>query len=320
MSGRAAAVDWLFFNHAATVLRETPKGGSTCLIVAAGGGDVDICRLLIDHGAALDACGPRAFTALDVAAGFGHADVCGVLLQKGADPNVRDWEGATPLILSSETGSTDVCRLLLANGADVGVRDVSGKTALMTASARGHSAAAALLVAAGMGGDLQGTEHNSTEHTGDVSCSRCGGPLPEGAAFCPRCGAVVGQALPSAWQQARTNSPQTPMPSGGGTRPPLAPPPVALLGGLSHVDFSHVFAPFEAAGGKWVPTFNLLAFLIGPLWYLLKGMWLKAIVLGAASFFLILVTGGLAAFIPWLYYGLFGNWDLYLWERQGKQG
>lgn len=52
------------------------------------------------------------------------------------------------------------------------------------------------------------------------------------------------------------------------------------LGGLSHVDYSRVFAPFEAAGGKWVPTFNLAAFLLGPLWYFLKGMWLKGIVLG----------------------------------------
>ena len=99
----------------------------------------------------------------------------------------------------------------------------------------------------------------------------------------------------------------------------LVPPP-ALIGGLSHVDYSRAFAPFEAAGGKWVPTFNLLAFLIGPIWYLLKGMWLKAVVLSAASFFLILVTGGLAALTPWLYYGFFGNWDLYLWERRGKQG
>ena len=69
-----------------------------------------------------------------------------------------------------------------------------------------------------------------------------------------------------------------------------------------------------------MPTFNLLASLLGPLWSFLKGSWLKGIVLGAAGLFLIGVTGGLAVLIPWLYYGLFGNWDLYLWERQGKQG
>jgi len=53
---------------------------------------------------------------------------------------------------------------------------------------------------------------------------------------------------------------------------------------------------------------------------LLKGRWLEATALSAASFFLILVTRGLLAFIPCLYYGFFGNWDLYLWEKQGKQG
>ena len=41
-----------------------------------------------------------------------------------------------------------------------------------------------------------------------------------------------------------------------------------------------------------MPTFNLLAFLIGPFWYLLKGMWLKAVVLGILGLFLAVVTGG----------------------------
>ena len=69
-----------------------------------------------------------------------------------------------------------------------------------------------------------------------------------------------------------------------------------------------------------MPSFNLLAFFIGPLWYLIKGMWLKTVVLGIASLFLIGATYGVGVFVVCLYYGFFANWDLYLWEKQGKQG
>ena len=92
------------------------------------------------------------------------------------------------------------------------------------------------------------------------------------------------------------------------------------------MDYSRVFFQFEAAGksegksAKWVPTFDLLAFLLGPLWYLLKGMWVKALLFTVVSLLLLGVTGGLSAFAAWLYYGFFGNWDLYLWEKYGQQG
>ena len=283
----------------------------TCLMVAATAGHADVCRLLAGHGAALEACGLLGLTALGLAAHGGRLDACQALLNAGADPNARDADGDTPLTLAAGEGRTDVCGLLLDGGADAEATNRAGHSALTLARDRQDVDTLALLI--GRRPDFPtfdeprgaGQQGGGPEGGIPAFCPRCGGGAPGGAAFCARCGSAVnGAPPPNRPAAARRPAPDSP----------------ALLGGLSHVDYSRVFAPFEAAGGKWAPTFNLLAFLIGPIWYLLKGMWLKAILLGAASFFLILVTGGLAAFIPWLYYGLFGNWDLYLWERQGKQG
>jgi hypothetical protein len=132
-----------------------------------------------------------------------------------------------------------------------------------------------------------------------VFCAKCGTRLQAIGTFCSHCGYAT--TSPPRQQSATSDNP-------------------TVIGGLSHVDYSEVFARFETAGGKWVPSFNLLAFFIGPIWYLLKGMWPKAVGLGLASFVLISITGGAGVFIPWLYYGFFANWDLYLFERQGKQG
>ena len=129
-------------------------------------------------------------------------------------------------------------------------------------------------------------------------CVKCGTPAQKAGNFCPKCG--YDTTSPQRQQTATSDTP-------------------TVINDLNHIDYSEVFAKFERAGGKWVPSFNLMAFLIGPIWYLLKGMWLKAVVLGLISLFLISITSGGALFFMWIYYGFFANWDLYLWERMGKQ-
>ena len=130
-------------------------------------------------------------------------------------------------------------------------------------------------------------------------CVKCGTPTHMAGFFCPKCGYATDTPI-----RQQTATSETP----------------TVMTGMSNSEFSDVFRRFDLAGGKWVPSFNLLAFFVGPLWYLIKGMWLKAVVLGAAGLFLISVTYGAGIFVVWLYYGFFANWDLYLWEKQGKQG
>ena len=75
------------------------------------------------------------------------------------------------------------------------------------------------------------------------------------------------------------------------------------------------FARFDAARGGFTATWNWPAFLFGCLWYLVKGMWAKALII----FALLVVTAGVLAIPAWIYMGIAGNYDYYLLKRQNKQ-
>ncbi len=77
----------------------------------------DKVRLLLEHGAPVNAIGPRGRTALHYAAAGGHADVIRVLLAYGADPALQDESGATPLALARAGGKTAAVSALRQTGA-----------------------------------------------------------------------------------------------------------------------------------------------------------------------------------------------------------
>jgi hypothetical protein len=67
---------------------------------------------------------------LHLAADNGDVDVIRVLLAHGANVNARNSGGMTPLMDASLNGRTEVVKLLLANRADVSLKDYSSNTAL----------------------------------------------------------------------------------------------------------------------------------------------------------------------------------------------
>jgi ankyrin repeat protein len=74
------------------------RPGWTPLHYAAASGDDDIARLLLAHGARIDAQSPPAsgkFTPLMMAAREGHEDTAVLLLGQGADPRLKNGEGLT---------------------------------------------------------------------------------------------------------------------------------------------------------------------------------------------------------------------------------
>jgi ankyrin repeat protein len=74
------------------------RPGWTPLHYAAASGDDDIARLLLAHGARIDAQSPPAsgkFTPLMMAAREGHEDSALFLLGQGADPQLKNSEGLT---------------------------------------------------------------------------------------------------------------------------------------------------------------------------------------------------------------------------------
>jgi ankyrin repeat protein len=118
-------------------------------------------------------------TALVAAAGLGQLEAARLLLEAGADPGRADSDGVTPLIVTAMNGELEVLRLLLGRGAavdaatpdngftafhyacfrnqpecaealarvgcDVGRKDIDGRTGREVAEEKGHAALVALL-------------------------------------------------------------------------------------------------------------------------------------------------------------------------------
>ncbi|XP_071965660.1 IQ motif and ankyrin repeat domain-containing protein 1-like [Antedon mediterranea] len=75
--------------------------GNTALSEAAGGGNADTIRYLIEKGANVNSQGQFKRTPLYRCAFGGHLEVCQVLLECGADPRLYASDGATPEQIAS---------------------------------------------------------------------------------------------------------------------------------------------------------------------------------------------------------------------------
>jgi uncharacterized protein len=115
--------------------------GFTALHFPAFFGGVEAARLLIDHGADVDAHGRTWMTGtpLSSAASGGHIDVARALLDAGADPNARQASGWAPLHSAAHNGDLGLVELLLASGADPAAMNDDGATVLSMAEDSGSA-------------------------------------------------------------------------------------------------------------------------------------------------------------------------------------
>jgi ankyrin repeat protein len=130
--------------------------GQTALMWAANGGQAEIVRMLIEHGADVarattatvdrvpNTCricdwkpSPGGFTALMFAARSGDLDTATLLLEAGADIDRATAEYGSALVIASASGHEDLALLLLAEGADPASTDENGVTALHHAHQNG---------------------------------------------------------------------------------------------------------------------------------------------------------------------------------------
>ena len=149
-AGHLGVVKLLVKNKANTGIK-TVKDHLTPLMSAAESGYADIVKYLAEETSAdVNARDIENWTALIWASiNKGHPDVVKVLLEHGADVNAVNNDGAGALMLASKVGDVDIVKLLLASKANVNLVSKEGKTALMSAKKEGHGEIVKLLEQAG---------------------------------------------------------------------------------------------------------------------------------------------------------------------------
>ncbi len=119
-------------------------------------------------------------------------------------------------------------------------------------------------------------------------CSRCGADLPDGAGFCPRCGAPAGSA------------------GGGGAAPAYADDETGSFVGKNAGYYQAQFRKFNVGGVEtFAPTWNWAAFLCNFWWMLYRKLYLWAL-----AWFL-LTSIPFFGFAFWIAAGIGGNYLYY---------
>ena len=105
-----------------------------------------LVKLLLDHGADVDARDAAGATALWYASDLDDASIASMLLAHGADVNAVDLaSGDTPLIRAARHGRREIVSMLIAKGADPSVANFAGQTAFDVAGDGYHPKTLAVL-------------------------------------------------------------------------------------------------------------------------------------------------------------------------------
>jgi len=113
---------------------------ATALMRAAFSGDIELVKLLLDHGADPHIISSDRETSLMAASGMGFINcyhrvpppaerlaVVKLLVELGADVNAADSYGITPLMVAANMGGVPVIQYLIDKGADLGAHDLGKK-------------------------------------------------------------------------------------------------------------------------------------------------------------------------------------------------
>jgi len=144
----------LIITHAPDVNAEYGAGLSP-LYAASLSGQVDSARVLLDHGADVNAkaTGYSDLTPFHCAVYQGHLDLTQFFLEQGANLNVRDSTQETPLYSALDRGHPEIARVLLDHGADPNVKRQGDSTPYQVATLRGYHDIAQLLLEHGAEGE-----------------------------------------------------------------------------------------------------------------------------------------------------------------------
>jgi ankyrin repeat protein len=139
IAANAGSVDTvkLLVEHGADVNAAESKKGQTALMWAAAEGHADVVQALIEHGAAVSAASKAGFTPLVFAAVKDDAKSVRSLITAGADPNFALPDGTKVMLVATGSKSTAAAAALADAGADPNVADRTGNTPLHVAAQMG---------------------------------------------------------------------------------------------------------------------------------------------------------------------------------------
>jgi ankyrin repeat protein len=152
-SGQALSIR-LLLDHGASVDAEDFSERSP-LMIAADEGRTDAVKELLKHGADVNLSHKNAQSPLNQALLRSHVETVKVLLNAGANPESRDQFGFAPLLLASGK-DVQLVELLISAGADPSADLVGGATVLHFAARAGNVALIERLLDLGMPVDLPG--------------------------------------------------------------------------------------------------------------------------------------------------------------------
>ncbi|KAI9476151.1 MAG: kinase-like domain-containing protein [Benjaminiella poitrasii] len=112
------------------------------LWVAAGDGQLDRVRELIDNGMDINSRDQFGYTAMHAAVSYNQREIAEYLIKEGANVNIEDFEKDTPLFVAE---TVEMAQLLLDHGADPKHRNEEGITPALTAFEEGWQEVAELL-------------------------------------------------------------------------------------------------------------------------------------------------------------------------------
>jgi ankyrin repeat protein len=119
--------------------------GNSLLMLASYNGQLEMTRVLLEHGADAQLANDMGQIPLAGAAFKGDTEMAKLLIEHGADVNARMPDGKTPLMFAAMFNRLEIIDLLLKHGADASLRSSDGSTAQTMAQIMGAEAALAHL-------------------------------------------------------------------------------------------------------------------------------------------------------------------------------
>ncbi|CAG9861269.1 unnamed protein product [Phyllotreta striolata] len=147
-------------------VHETSEEGESLLSLACSAGYFELAQVLLAMHANVEDRGMKGeCTPLMEAASAGHLDIVRLLVAHGADVNAQSTSGNTPLMYGCAGGHTEVVKFLLEHDANVEDHNENGHTPLMEAASAGHVGLAKILLSHGAGINTHSNEFKESALT-----------------------------------------------------------------------------------------------------------------------------------------------------------